>query len=93
MARTKSWLAALLTGAVALGTGCATMGARDTRPPDSAPDMGGSGLDPNPDHNIPNAPNGIDGNPLNTPPSPPAAPVNSPTPGGVAEPGTSTPMP
>ena len=86
----------LLVGAMVLGTGCKTMSTGDTRPTPSAPDTGGAGLDPNPDHNIPNAPGGIDGDPMN-PNNNPNAPVNSPTMDGTmdgaGEPGVVPPMP
>ena len=93
MTKTKLLLAGLLTGAVALGTGCATTATRDTDPPTpaSTPGIGGAGLDPNPDHNIPNAPNGIDGDPLSNPGTP-AAPTNAPDPDGAVDSGESLPQ-
>ena len=93
MTKTKLLLAGLLSGAVALGTGCATTGSQDTdsRTPTPAPDTGGAGLDPNPDHNIPNAPSGIDGDPLN-PSNDPNAPTNAPIPDGAVDSGASVPQ-
>lgn len=87
---TKSLLMGLLTGALVLGTGCATMGGKgsdtDTKPTPAAPTNGGPGLDPNPANNVQGSPAGIDGNPI-TAPGNPAAPMNSPPPGAVPTPG------
>ena len=49
----------MLSGVVLLGAGCKTMAAGtgpDHREPAPPPTMGGAGLDPNPDHNMPNGP-------------------------------------
>ena len=70
MSKTRLLCAGLLVSAMMLGTGCKTMAAGERGSPQT-PAMGGSGLDPNPDHNIPNSPTGID-----------ASPFNSDTPGG-----------
>lgn len=79
-------LAGLLAGVVALATGCATLGGKgsdtDSKPTPAAPTNGGAGLDPNPEHNVPGSPAGIDGDPI-TAPGNPAAPMNSPPPGAI----------
>jgi|GEM_PF-6330030 len=57
---TRILLAGCISALVVLGAGCKTMATKDTgtdqTTPPSPPAMGGAGLDPNPDHNVPNGP-------------------------------------
>lgn len=66
MSKTRGVCAGVLLGAMLLASGCRTMATREAPSPQT-PAMGGAGLDPNPDHNIPDAPNGVGASPLNTP--------------------------
>ena len=88
MTKARLLLTGLLTGALVLGAGCATP--RSQPPP--APDTGGSGLDPNPDHNVPGAPTSAGASPINAPVGP-QAPIDAPTQDGIPAPGAPPPMP